>query len=173
MNDYLETSFIVKTYTLLYKYFLSSFTCRIFSILSNICKESKTNHYINRYLHKSSTLRYSFVYKVYSEALSSVNKFFDMLYRFIALCANDSSVINYIRKTFFSSNNLAACSLFILFFSCALSITSILIGTFNYMKAILLVLGLLVSAALLASKTSWNACRKNSLALRVILYIFD
>jgi hypothetical protein len=41
------------------------------------------------------------------------------------------------------------------------------------MKAILLVLGLLASAVLPASKTSWKSCIKNSLALRVISYIFD
>lgn len=173
MNDCLETSLIVKTYTRLYKYYLSSCTCSMFGSLLDICKNSKTNHYIFRYLHKSSTLHYSFAYKVCSKALKSVNKFFDMLYRFIALCSADSAVINFIRKTFCSSNNTAACSLFILFFSCALSITSLLIGTFNYMKAILLVLGLLASAVLPAGKTSWKECRKNSLALRVISYIFD
>lgn len=173
MANYSETSFIVKKYTKLQEYYSTSSTRKVFNTLANWYSCSITSYLAMKYLQKASTLRYSSVYTSCSKGYKAVDSLWDKLYFLLAAYASSSLVTCFIRKTFCGTNNLFACSLFVLFFSFGFSITSILFGTFNNIKAILLIIGLLASALLLVNKPSWTACKKNSLFWRIIAYIFD
>lgn len=160
-------------YTNLYEYYLASHTGKVLRTLENWCRYSKINRFIIKYLQRSSSLKYSLIYSFCSKAFQFVDRLWDSLYGLVTASADSSFVITLIRKTLWSTNKLFAYSLLILFFSCSFGVTSILLGTFNNIKAVLLVLGLLTSTLLLVNKSSWIACRKNSLVLRIISYIFD
>lgn len=173
MDKYLSTSSIFKSSYGLYKYFLTSYTYKMLSVLMNWCKHSKINQLITKYLQRSPSLKYSVTYRICSKVFSSVDRLWDKLYGFALITGNTSHVISFIRKTFCTNSSSIAYSIFILFFSCGFGVTSILSGNFNNIKAILLVLGLLVSILLLVDKSKWAACRQNSLFWRIILYVLD
>jgi len=169
----MSTSLIVKLSAGLYHYLLTSYTYKVLNVLLNWFKHSEIHHCITKYLHRSSSLTHSATYRICAKLFSSIDRLLDRLFSFVEKSGKASYVIAFIRKTFCDTNSSLAYSLFILFFSCGFGVTSILLRTFNNMKAILLLLGFLTSTLLLVRKSSWAACRKGSLFWRITLYIFD
>lgn len=169
----MTTSSIVKLSAKLNKYFLSSYTYKVVRVILNWCRYSEINQFIIAYLERSSSLKYSVTYRIFSKVFFSIDKVWDIFYDFAVNLTKTSYVISFIRRTFCGSSSSLAYSLFILFFSCGFGVTSISLGTFNNIKAVLLALGFLVAILLLVGKSSWVACRKGSLFWRIALYIFD
>lgn len=173
MSKYSTSSLIVKSSTGLYQYALTSYTYSVLRVLLNWCRHSKINQFMVKYLQRSSSLKSSATYRICSNLFSSVDRLWDRLYDFAVKTGKASSVISLIQKTFYSSNGSIAYSLFILFFCGGFGVVTILLGTFNSTKAILLALGFLTSTLLLVGKSSWSACLKGSLFRRIVLYVFD
>ena len=173
MGKYSSTSFIGNILYSLYSYLLSSYTYRVLQILLNWCKHSKVNQLLVNYLLRSSSLKNSVTFRSCSKIFSYIDSLWDGLYKFGVKSGKTSCVVAFIRKTFNNSSSSIAYSIFALFFSCGFGVTSILLGTFSYIKAILLVLGLLVSVLLLVEKSRWMACLRGSLFWHIAIYIFD
>jgi len=173
LGKYLSTSLIFKSSHGLYHYFSTSYTYKVLRVLLNWWRHSEINQFIAKYMKRSSSLKYSATYELCARAFSTFDSLWDRLYAFTVKNGKSSYVISFIRKTFCSTSSSIAYSLFILFFSCGFSVTSIILETFNNIKAVLLALGLLTSTFLLVGKSSWTACRKGSLFWRIAQYIFD
>ena len=173
MDKYASSSLIVKLSAGINKYFLTSYTYKLFRVLLNWCRHSMINQFLVKYLQRSSSLKYSVTYRICAKCFSSIDRLWDRLYDFAVKGGKASYVISFIRKTFCRTNSSIAYSLFILFFSCGFGVTSILFGTFNNIKALLLVLGFLTSTVLLVGKSSWAVCREGSLFWHIVLYVFD
>ncbi|MHB8062552.1 MAG: hypothetical protein ACYDG2_07965 [Ruminiclostridium sp.] len=173
MGKYQSTSLIFKSSYGLCQYFLTSYTYKVFRVLLNWCRDSEINQFIAKYLHRSSSLKYSVTYRICSRAFSSVDRLWDKSYDYAVKSRKTSKIISFVSRTFGSTGSSITYSLFLLFFSCGFGVTSLLLGTFSNIKAILLVLGLLASIFLLVDKARWSACIKGSLFWRITLYVFD
>lgn len=173
MKNQMSESLIVKTFYGLYRYFLSSYTCKTLIRINSWYKFSKTNRLVHHYLNKSSLLKFSVTYRIGSNLFSFIDRIWDKLYIWIVNISQTSTTVNVLTKfNSFQSKSIASC-LFILFFSCSYSISSILLGSFSYFRAALVLLGFLISALLLTEKSSWISCFKYSLFRHVFSYIFD
>jgi hypothetical protein len=173
LSKYSSTSLIFKSSYGLYQYFLNSYTYKVIGVLLKWYRLSKINQFIVKYLQRSSSLKYSTSYRICSKVFSSVDRLWDRSYDFVEHSGKTSNVVSFVRKTFCSSDSTVAYSLLILFFTCGFGVTSLLLGTFNNIKAVLVVLGFLTSILLLVGKSSWSACLKGSLFWRIVSYVFD
>lgn len=173
MNKYLSSSLISNLANGLYHNFVSSYTYKVLRFFNNCYKHSKLNQLIMNYLLRASTLKHSATYRICSKVFSSVDRLWDWLYAFGVKIGKTSYVLAFIKKTFYTTSSSIAYSLFILCFSCGYGVTSILLGSFNNIKAILLVLGLLISILFLVEKPRWIACLRGSLFWRIALYLFE
>lgn len=173
MKGYMKESFIIRSIYGLYQYFLSSCTCKILEKIHIWYKCSSTRQILNRYMHRTSSLKYSATYSIFSNVFSSADRFRDRLCIPVGNVIDSSFTISLIKKSLPGSSRNFALPVFILFLSCGYGITSILLGNFNYIRLALVILGFLVSIFLPAEKPIWTACRKNSLFWHIYIYFFD
>jgi len=173
LEQYTSTSLIFRAANILCRYFVASNTYKVLCILLNWYRNSKVNEFFESYLSKNSSLKHSVTYRICSKLFSFFNKLWDRLYNFGICCGNSSCVISFIKNSFCKANSFIALALMILFFSFGFGVTTVFLGSFNAIKAILVALGILTSLLLFCGNTRWATCLKSSMFWRFALYIFD
>lgn len=173
MSIYYKNSLSGKWLTTIYRCYLESYTSAVSAIMLNWCRQSVSNRLLRKYLEHSSTLRYSVTHKACSSIYSAVDRLFDKVYYFLKSCGKSSVTVNFFNKSLSSLGAPICLSLSVLFFSCGYGAVSMLMGIFNNIKFIIMASGLLLSLLLLAEKSKWAACLRNSLFRRIFLYFFD
>lgn len=173
MSKYSSSSLTIKVLGSLNQYFLKSYTSKVFRVLASWYRYSKINQIIAKFFKRSSSLKHSTTCRICSKVFFSIDRLWDRLSTFAVKSREDSYVISFIQKNFCRISSSIAYSLFVLFFSCGFGVTSILTGTFNNTKAILLVLGFLVATLFLVGREGWTAYLKGSLFWNIVLYVFD
>lgn len=173
MVQYTNTSFIFKVLDRFRSYFIASCTYKVLDVLLEWCKHSEINQLIVLFLARNSSLKHSITFKICSKVFSFFDHLWEKLYNFGTNCGNSSYVISFITNSFCNENSFEALGLLVLFFSFGFGVTSLLLGNFYTLQAILVGLGVLIALLLFLGKPKWVACLKNSIFWRFALYIFD
>lgn len=173
MIDLLNSSIIYRCWKGLTRWFTASNTCKVLYILLGWCRNSAINGWITRYLARNSSLESSMTRRIFSGVFSFFDRLWDRLYAFGTACGSSSLVISFVRDNFIACSSLLPYALVILFFSVGFGAASLLLGSFNTVKAGLTVLGIVAALLLSVDKKKWKACFENSIFWRFALYIFD
>lgn len=173
MEQLTETSVIFIIVRRLTRWFKVSVTFRFMCIILDWCRSSQTNRFILWYLGRTSSLKYSAIYRICSKIFRAFDRLWDKLYEFTVRCGNSSLLISFIRGNFSGSGSFGAFSLIILFFSIGFGATNLILGTFSIMKAAFTVMGVLASLLLLPGRKRWKACLESSMFWQFVQYIFD
>ncbi len=173
MSQYTETSLIFIVLNYIYRYFTGSVTYKVFISILNSFKHSGLNRLINKYLGRNSSLKYSVTFRLCSRIFSFFSRLWDMLYSFGEQCGNSSYVISFISNSFCGARSFEAYGLVILFFSIGFCASSLFLGTLGTLQIILSGTGILASLLLFIGRAGWEACLKNSIFRRIVIYFFD
>ncbi|ACL77226.1 hypothetical protein Ccel_2932 [Ruminiclostridium cellulolyticum H10] len=173
MEQFTGTSVIFKAANGLTGWFKASVLFKVLSVILDWCRNSQINRFILWYLGRNSSLKYSATYRVCSRIFGFFNRLWDKLCNFSSNCGSSSIFISFIRSNFTGYGSFVAFSIVILFFSMGFGATSLALGTFNTMKAVLMLLGIIVSLLLLPGRKKWKACLENSMFWHFVQYIFD
>ncbi len=173
LKNIMEESLLFKTTRNLYNSYCNSQTQRVIKAIATIYSNSSTCRLLQNYLVRSSSLRYSLTYRVFSNVYKHLDTMWDVLYRRTYRDIKSSRVWSIIKWSVNQPGILTSLSIFILFFTCGYSIASILFGFFSNFRAVAAVAGFIISGLLLIGTSRWKACLNNSLFRNIFTYIFD
>lgn len=173
LRQYTDTSLIFKSTNKLIYYVMTSKTYKVFCILLIWYKHSNVNNFVEKYLTRNSSLKHSRTYGICSKLFSFFDRLLDRLFNFGICCGKSSYVISFVRDSFKDTISFQSFGVVLLFFSIGFGVTSMLLGNFEALKAVLIGMGILISLLLLMGKARWAAYLKSSIFWRFAVYIFD
>ncbi len=173
MEQLTNTSIIFRSANGLTRWIKASALFSVMCVILGWCRNSQINRFILWYLGRDSSLKYSVTYRVCSRIFGLFDRLWDKLCDFCTNCGSSSAFISFIMNTFSGSGSFASFSLLIMFFSFGFGVTTLALGTFNTIKAALIILGIVVSLLLLPGRRKWKACLENSMFWHFVQYIFD
>lgn len=173
MEQLTGTSIIFRTINGLSRWIKASVLYSAMCVILGWCRNSQINRFILWYLGKDSSLKHSVTYRVFSRIFRLFDRLWDKLYDFGGNCGSSSAFISFIMSAFSGSGSFASFSLVIMFFSIGFGVTTLALGTFNTIKAALIILGIAVSLLLLPGRRKWKTCLENSMFWHFVQYIFD
>ncbi len=172
-SGYYRNSLTAKWLEMFYNCFRNSRICGVFTVIWDFSVQSTSNRLLRKYLLHSWALPGSRTHAVCSSMFSAVDRRLDGVYRFLKNCFESSATVKFFVRILAGFGSLLSASMFVLCFSCAYGIASMLMGTFNNFRFVIMVSGILLSLFLLVGKPRWAACAENSLFRRIFLYFLD
>ncbi|MDF2988116.1 MAG: hypothetical protein K0R50_3626 [Eubacterium sp.] len=135
MKYLIEESLLLNACRRLYSTYEYSLTGRIMKTVLNLYHESLTNKLLQNYLIRSSSLKQSLTYRVLSVFFKVIDNIWDRLYRFMYRDIKNSILRGVFTGAANNPGSSTSLSIFILFYTCGYSITSIVLkGSYNSLR---------------------------------------
>ena len=173
IERFTDSSIIFICIRYILRLYRNSFTAKAFELILSWCKNSSINRFIMRFLARDTSMPHSKFYKFCSVVYDFFDRMFDKIYSFGQRCFSSSCVIDFIKGSFFSGNNLLSIALLLLFGSLGYGLTLLVFGRLYTVNILLCMIGIMVSLILLPGNARWKEWLSGSLVWRFVLYIFD